>query len=263
MQNIDVLVQAKESEAWGQTSSSSAIEVYQAPSLAIVPVVNFQFTFEELGVLTRDEVLPYVDTSRMKDIAIVKVNSAMFSRGVVDGAKEYNIDLSVEGLRRLLNFPISGDCAKIVPPSIIEKMFSDHCGQKHKKNVWKAIAPWLDFNLNNAQAHNEGWVIDDFRKFTLENHPHGSVLDMRVRLVIRQVLRTLGKLSQHFCSTTLVILAVAHVGPTCAHLRSDWHMFVSSEIRKSQNHEKFDKKSDAPSGYLSAAEASPPDGYVP
>ncbi|KAL3675627.1 hypothetical protein R1sor_025575 [Riccia sorocarpa] len=43
--------------------------------------------------------------------------------------------------------------------------------------------------------------------------------------------------------TTLVLLAVAHVDPTYAHLRPDWHMFVSSEIRKSLNHEKTDKKS--------------------
>ncbi|KAL3700965.1 hypothetical protein R1sor_018987 [Riccia sorocarpa] len=258
-QNISTLVQAMESEAWGQTiksqktedtlesldliASSSAIEVYQTPSLAIVHDVNFKFTFEELGVLTRDEVLPYVDTSRMTDDGIVKVNSAMFSRGAMEGAKEYNIDISVEGLKRLVDFLAVGDCAKVVPPSVIEKVFFDHCGQKHKKDAWKVIAPWFRFNLNNAQPRNEGWVIDDFRKFTLENHPHGSVLDMRVRLVIRQVLRTLGKLSQQYCSTTLVLLAVAHVDPTSAHLRPDWHMFVSSEIRKSMNHEKTDKKS--------------------
>ncbi|KAL3681194.1 hypothetical protein R1sor_024150 [Riccia sorocarpa] len=229
--------------AFQNITSSFAIEVYQAPSLAIFPAMNFRFTFEELGVLTRDDVLPYVDTSRVKDDGIVKVNSAMFSRGAVDGAKEYNIDISVEGFMRLVDFPVSGDCAKIVPPSVIEKVFFDHCGQKHKKDVWKVIAPWFRFNLNNAKQRSEGWVIDDFRKFTLENHPHGSVLDMRVRLVIRQVLRTLGKLSQHFCSTTLVLLVVAHVDPTCAHLRPDWHMFVSSEIRKSLNHEKTDKKS--------------------
>ncbi|KAL3693761.1 hypothetical protein R1sor_007412 [Riccia sorocarpa] len=207
-QNISTLVQAMESEAWGQTSksqktedtlesldltaSSSAIEVYQAPSLAIVPAVNFKFTFAELGLLTRDEVLHYVDTSRVNDDGIVKVNSAMFSRGAVEGAKEYNIDISVEGLKRLMDFPAAGDCAKVVPPSVIEKVFFDHCGQKHKKDAWKVIAPWFHFNLNNAQPRSEGWVIDDFRKFTLENHPHGSVLDMRVRLVIRHVLRTLG-----------------------------------------------------------------------
>ncbi|KAL3689019.1 hypothetical protein R1sor_015328 [Riccia sorocarpa] len=258
-QNISTLVQAMESEAWGQTSksqktedtlesldltaSSSAIEVYQAPSLAIVPAVNFKFTFEELGVLSRDEVLPYVDTSRVRDHGIVKVNSAMFSRGAVEGAKEYPIDISVEGLKKLVDFPVSGDCAKIVAPSVIEKIFSDNCGYKNKKDAWKAIAPWFGFNLKNAQGRSEGWVIDDFRKFTLEKHPHGSVLDMRVRLVIRQVLKILGKLSYHFCSTTLVLLAVAHVDPTCAHLRPNWHMFVSSEIRKSLNHDKTDKKS--------------------
>ncbi|KAL3697845.1 hypothetical protein R1sor_011921 [Riccia sorocarpa] len=198
-QNISTLVQAMESEAWGQTSksqktedtlesldltaSSSAIEVYQAPSLAIVPIVNFKFTFEELGVLSRDEVLPYVDTSRVRDDGIVKVNSAMFSRGVVEGAKEYPIDISVEGLKKLVDSPVSGDCAKIVAPSVIEKIFSDNCGYNNKKDAWKAIAPWFGFNLKNAQGRSEGWVVDDFRRFTLEKHPHGSVLDMRVRLI--------------------------------------------------------------------------------
>ncbi|KAL3690082.1 hypothetical protein R1sor_016391 [Riccia sorocarpa] len=214
-----------ESEAWGQTSksqktedtleyldliaSSSAIEVYQAPSLAIVPALNFKFTFEELGVLTREEVLPYVDTHRVKDDGIVTVNSKEGGSqriGAVEGAKEYNIDISVEGLKRLVDFPAAGDCAKIVPPSVIEKAFFDHCGQKHKRDAWKVIAPWFRFNLNN-------------------------------------VLRTLGKQSQLYCSTTLVLLAVAHVDPTYAHLRPNWHMFVSFEIRKSLNHEKTDKKS--------------------
>ncbi|KAL3700679.1 hypothetical protein R1sor_018701 [Riccia sorocarpa] len=195
-QNISTLVQAMETEAWGQTSKSqktedtlesldlTTIEVYQAPSLAIVSAVNFKFTFEELGVLTREEVLPYVDTRRVKDDGIIIVNSAMFSRGAVEGAKEYNIDINiyVEGLKRLVD-SAAGDCAKIVPPSVIEKVFFDHCGQKHKKDAWKVIAPWFRFNLNNAQPRSEGWVIDDFRKFTLENHPHGSVLDMRVRLI--------------------------------------------------------------------------------
>ncbi|KAL3699051.1 hypothetical protein R1sor_017073 [Riccia sorocarpa] len=167
----------------------------------------------------------------------------MFSRGVVEGAKEYNIDISVEGLKRLVDFLAAGDCAKVVPPFVIEKVFFDHCGQKHKKDAWKVIASWFRFNLNNAQPRSEGWVIDDFRKFTLQNHPQRSVLDMRVRLVIRQVLRTLGKQSQLYCSTTLVLLAIAHVDPTCAHLRPNWHMIVSSEIRKSLNHEKTDKKS--------------------
>ncbi|KAL3680734.1 hypothetical protein R1sor_023690 [Riccia sorocarpa] len=195
--NISTLMHAMESEAWGQTSksqktedtlesldltaSSSAIEVYQAPSLAIVPAVNFKFIFEELGVLTRDEVLPYVDTSRVKDDGIVTINSAMFSRGAVERAKEYNIDIFVESLRRLVDFPAAGDCAKIVKPSVIEKVFFDHCGQKHKKDAWKVIAPFFRFNLNNAHPRSEGWVIDDFRKFTLENHPHGSVLDMKIR----------------------------------------------------------------------------------
>ncbi|KAL3686223.1 hypothetical protein R1sor_004245 [Riccia sorocarpa] len=197
MQNINMFVQAMESETWGQTSksqktentlespdltaSSSAIEVYQVPSLAIVPAVNFH-------------------------------------RGAVAGAKEYNIDLSVEGMRRLVDFHVSGDCARIVPPSVLEKIFLDHYGQKQKKDAWKEIAVLFGFNRNNAQARSEGWIIDDFRKFTLENHPHGSVLDMLVRLVIRQVLSTLGKLSQTFCSTTLVLLVVAHIDPTYAKL---------------------------------------------
>ncbi|KAL3678642.1 hypothetical protein R1sor_021598 [Riccia sorocarpa] len=176
-------IETSEALAFQNITSSSAIEVYQAPSLAIVLAVNFKFTFEELGVLTRDEVLPYVDTSLVKDRGIVTINSAMFSRGAVDGAKEYDINISVEGLRKLVDFPAAGECHQIVKPSVIEKMFFDHRGQKHKKEAWKVIAPWFSFNLKNVQPHSEGWVIDDFRKFTFENHLHGSVLDMKVRLI--------------------------------------------------------------------------------
>ncbi|KAL3684829.1 hypothetical protein R1sor_002851 [Riccia sorocarpa] len=131
-QNISTLVQTMESEAWGQTSksqktedtlesldltaSSSAIEVYQAPSLAIVLAVNF-------------------------------------NRGAVEGAKEYDI---IEGLRKLVDFPAPGECHQIVKPSVIKKVFFDHCGQKHKKEAWKVIAPWFSFNLKNAQPRSEG-----------------------------------------------------------------------------------------------------------
>ncbi|KAL3701492.1 hypothetical protein R1sor_019514 [Riccia sorocarpa] len=85
---------------------------------------------------------------------------------LLEGAKEYNIDISVEGLRRLVDFPAVGDCAKIVKPSVIEKAFFDHCGQKHKKEAWKVIAPWFSFNVNNAQPRSEDWVVDDFRRET-------------------------------------------------------------------------------------------------
>ncbi|KAL3681348.1 hypothetical protein R1sor_024304 [Riccia sorocarpa] len=153
MQNISVLVQAMESEAWGQTSksqkiedtlesldlttSSSAIEVYQAPSLAIVPVVN--------------------------------------SQGAVEATKDYPIDLSVEGLRKLVDFPVQGDCTRIVPPSIVEKAFLHRCGQKYTKDAWKQIAPWFGLRQSNAQARNEGLEDTCEKECSLLQYHSGAI----------------------------------------------------------------------------------------
>ncbi|KAL2635077.1 hypothetical protein R1flu_006556 [Riccia fluitans] len=51
-----------------------------------------------------------------------------------------------------------------------------------------------------------------------------------------------GKINHSFCSTTLVLLAIAHADPRMADYRLDWHMWISFEIRghlDNGNNDKF------------------------
>ncbi|KAL2643203.1 hypothetical protein R1flu_010790 [Riccia fluitans] len=114
-------------------------------------------------------------------------------------------------------------------------------GRKYKKDVWQDIAPWFGFSLTHSQPRSEGWIMDDFKKFSLEGHPDGYALDKQVHFVINQMQRMVGKANRSFCSTMLVLLAVAHVDPRMADYRLDWHMWISSEIRGRLGHGSNDK----------------------
>ncbi|KAL2608379.1 hypothetical protein R1flu_026952 [Riccia fluitans] len=145
------------------------------------------------------------------------------------------------GLRKLVDFLVKGECCRIVPPSEVETEFLKLTSRKYKKDAWQDIAPWFGFSLTHSQPCNEGWIMDDFKKFSLEGHPDGYVLDKQVRLVINQVLRMVGKANRSFCLTTLVLLAVTHVDPRIADYRPNWHMWVSFEIRGRLGHDRNDK----------------------
>ncbi|KAL3698394.1 hypothetical protein R1sor_012470 [Riccia sorocarpa] len=257
MRRIDMLVEAFEKEGVGRTphlkrrklftgeGSTSAVQVYQGLERSIVPKRTYSFSFEELAVLSRDEVFPFLNTSRLEE-GIVTISGNVFLRGTSsENLREYPMDISTEGLRGKINFPAYGECKRTVDPVEIESEFLKRTGHKYKKDAWKAIAQWFQFSLKNAQARSEGWVIDNFKKYTLEGHTDRDILDKRVRLVIAQVLRVIGKSSVSFCSSTVVLLAVAHVDPGMAHFRPDWHMWVSQEIKSRLTHEKRDPTSAA------------------
>ncbi|KAL2609222.1 hypothetical protein R1flu_027795 [Riccia fluitans] len=116
---------------------------------------------------------------------------------------------------------------RIVPPSKVEVEFLKQTDRKYKKDAWQDIAPWFGFSLTHSQPRSKGWVVDDFKKFSLEGHPNGYALDKQVRLVINQVQRMVGKANHSFYSTTLVLLVVPHVDPRMADYCPDWHMWVS------------------------------------
>ncbi|KAL2610164.1 hypothetical protein R1flu_028737 [Riccia fluitans] len=54
---------------------------------------------------------------------------------------EYIMDLSVVGLRKLVDFSIKGECHRIVSPSEVEAEFLKLTGRKYKKDAWQDIAP--------------------------------------------------------------------------------------------------------------------------
>ncbi|KAL2634961.1 hypothetical protein R1flu_006440 [Riccia fluitans] len=129
----------------------------------------------------------------------------------------------------------------IVPPSKVEAEFLKLLGRKYKKDAWQDIAPWFGFSLTHSQPRSEGWVLDDFKKFSLEGHPDGYALDKQDRLVINQVQRMIGKANRSFCSTTVVLLVVAHEDPRMVDYHLDWHMWISFEIQGHLGHDRNDK----------------------
>ncbi|KAL2620405.1 hypothetical protein R1flu_000610 [Riccia fluitans] len=188
MQNIDRLVEAIEMEAresrmskrrklFSDEASSSVVKVYQP--------------------LDREE----PSTSAVQP-----------TRSSIGTTSECIMDLFATGLRKLVYFPIKGECRRIVPPSEVEAEFMKQTSRKYKKDAWQDIAPWFGFSLTHSQPRSEGWVVDDFKKFSLEGHPDGYALDKQVRLVINQVQRMV-----------------------------DWHMWVSFEIRGCLGHGGNDK----------------------
>ncbi|KAL2620836.1 hypothetical protein R1flu_001041 [Riccia fluitans] len=92
-------------------------------------------------------------------------------------------------LRKLVDFLVKGEYCRIGPPSEVEAEFLKRTGRKYKKDAWQDIAPWLGFSLTHSQPRSEGWLVDDFKKFSLEGHPDGYALDKQVWLVINQVQR--------------------------------------------------------------------------
>ncbi|KAL2644956.1 hypothetical protein R1flu_012543 [Riccia fluitans] len=224
--------------------STSAVQVYQPPEHSIVPFSpNFGITLEELSLLSQDEIFPYVNTHKLKIDGIIKISGELFQPIGSSSSTTFEciMDLSVGGLRKLVDFLVKGECHRIVPPSKVEAEFLKQTGRKYKKDAWQDIAPLFGFSLTHSQPRSEGWIVDDFKKFSLEGHPDGYALDKQVRVVINQEQRMVGKANHSFCSTTLVLLVVAHVDPRMADYRPDWHMWISSKIRGRLGHKGNEK----------------------
>ncbi|KAL2630617.1 hypothetical protein R1flu_015303 [Riccia fluitans] len=151
--------------------STSAIQVYQHPEHSIVPSFpNFGITLEELSMLSRDEIFPYVNTHRLKTDGIIKISGELFqpTGSNTSTTSECIMDLSTTSLRKLVNFLVKGECCRIVPSFEVEADFLKQTGRKYKKDVWQDIAPWFGFSLTHSQPCSEGWVVDDFKKFSLD-----------------------------------------------------------------------------------------------
>ncbi|KAL2613180.1 hypothetical protein R1flu_024872 [Riccia fluitans] len=160
--------------------STSTVQVYQSPERSIVlSFPNFGITLKELSMLSRDEVFPYVNTHKLKTDGILKISGELFqpTRSSIGTTSECIMDLSVAGLRRLVDFLVKGECRRIVPPSKVGAEFLKLTSRKYKKDVWQDIAPWFGFSLTHSQPCSEGWVVDDFKKFSPEGHPDGYALD--------------------------------------------------------------------------------------
>ncbi|KAL2643477.1 hypothetical protein R1flu_011064 [Riccia fluitans] len=81
------------------------------------------------------------------------------------------------------------------PSSLALQVYQPLERRKYKKDAWQDIAPWFGFSLTHSQPRSEGWLVDDFKKFSLEGHPDGYALDKQLWLVINQVQRMIGWLA--------------------------------------------------------------------
>ncbi|KAL2629717.1 hypothetical protein R1flu_014403 [Riccia fluitans] len=141
-------------------------------------------------------------------------------QGAASAQGQLPVNLSREGLKEYLVFPGSEDSSRVVSASVIEAEFLRRTGHKSLKDAWTMVAPWFDYR--NAQPRNEGWFIDYLVFFPSQGRENGKLLDMRAKLVIRQALKWIGRPSSLYTSTTLVLLALAHVDPEEPNLKPDW-----------------------------------------
>ncbi|KAL3683918.1 hypothetical protein R1sor_001940 [Riccia sorocarpa] len=173
MELIDLTVSkivetAEEGESSKHNSAavaSTAIEVYRPPgALQTLDDARGVVIFEELSLLERDEVYPYLDLSHLQhDKGFVNISSALFSRGTRPGIDVYTVDLSDNGLKKLVDFPAMGPCSRVVPGSVIEKHFLDQLGCDCLKNSWEEVKVWFDYT--GGTKRNKGWNIDELRYF--------------------------------------------------------------------------------------------------
>ncbi|KAL3683074.1 hypothetical protein R1sor_001096 [Riccia sorocarpa] len=224
-------------------AASTSIEVYRPPgALQTLDAAHGVVTLEELSLLERDEVYPYLDLSHLQhDKGFVNISSALFSRGTRPGIDVYPVDLSYSGLKKLVDFPAMGPCSRVVPGSVIEKQFLDQLGCDCLKNSYEGVKVWFDYT--GGTKRNEGWNIDELRYFAKSGRD--LALDKKCKLVMRQALKTIGRTSHIYCSTTVAFLAIAHVDPELENLRPDWHAWCANEIRFRLRHSKTDKHSKA------------------
>ncbi|KAL3699033.1 hypothetical protein R1sor_017055 [Riccia sorocarpa] len=132
---------AEEGESSKHNAAAAAgitIEVYRPPgALQTLDDARGVVTLEELSLLERDEVYPYLDLSHLQhDKGFVNISSALFSRGTRPGIDVYTVDLSDSGLKKLVDFPAMGPCSRVVPGSVIEKHFLDQLGCDCLKNSY-------------------------------------------------------------------------------------------------------------------------------
>ncbi|KAL2611101.1 hypothetical protein R1flu_022793 [Riccia fluitans] len=190
MEKIDRLVQGEE------TNSRVGAIVEKIPtlqSMAIQPIVSTQLPrpltigFEELSLLTRDEVFPHLKFDCLKTEGILFIDDNLFARGVVGPQGQLPINVSREGWKEYLVFPGSENSSRVVSTSIIEAEFLHRIGHKSLKDAWMTVACLFDYQ--NAQPRNEGWFIDKLFFFSSQGCEDGKLLNMHAKLVIRQALK--------------------------------------------------------------------------
>ncbi|KAL2619965.1 hypothetical protein R1flu_000170 [Riccia fluitans] len=111
-------------------------------SMAIHPVVPTRLPrpptigFEELSLLTRDEVFPHLKLDRLKTEGILFIDGSVFAKGAAGSQGQLPVNVSREGLKEYLVFPGSEDSSRVVTASTIEVEFLRRTGHKSLKDAW-------------------------------------------------------------------------------------------------------------------------------
>ncbi|KAL2630520.1 hypothetical protein R1flu_015206 [Riccia fluitans] len=197
--------------------------------------------FEELSLLTRDDVFPHLKFDRLKTEGILFIDGSLFARGAAGAQGQLPVNVSREGLKEYLDLLGSEDSSRVVSASVIEVEFLYHTGHESLKDGWTMVARWFDYQ--KAQPRNEGWFIDDLVFFSSLGREDSKLLNMHAKLVIRQSLKWIGRPSSLYTITTLVLLALSHVDPEEPNLKPDWYAWISDQISFRLNHTKEDKAS--------------------
>ncbi|KAL2624004.1 hypothetical protein R1flu_008249 [Riccia fluitans] len=121
--------------------------------------------FEELSLLTRDEVFLHLKFDCLKTEGILFIDGNLFARGAVGPQGQLPVNVSREGLKEYLDFPGNEDSSRVVSSSVIEAEFLNRIGHKSLKDAWTIVACW--FNYRNTQPRNEMWFIDDLGSLLL------------------------------------------------------------------------------------------------
>ncbi|KAL2635462.1 hypothetical protein R1flu_006941 [Riccia fluitans] len=137
MEMIHRLVQGEE------TNSKVCAIVEKIPtlwSMAIQPIVPTRLPrsptigFEELSLLTRDDVFPYLKFDCLKTEGILFINGSLFARGAIGAQGQLPINVSREGLKEYLDFSGSEDSSRVVSTGVIEAKFLHRIGHKSLKD---------------------------------------------------------------------------------------------------------------------------------
>ncbi|KAL2632533.1 hypothetical protein R1flu_004012 [Riccia fluitans] len=143
METIDRLVQGDETNS-GVSAIVEKIPTLQ--SMAIQPVVPTRLPhpptigFEELSLLTRDDVFPHLKFDPLKTEGILFIDGNLFAKSAIGAQGQLPINVSMEGLTEYIVFPGSEDLSRVVSANVIDADFLLRTGHKSFKDGWTTIA---------------------------------------------------------------------------------------------------------------------------
>ncbi|KAL3698227.1 hypothetical protein R1sor_012303 [Riccia sorocarpa] len=150
-----------------QVPQSTALALYRAHDQSAIQLSsgeNTILTFEELAMLTRNEVFPFLNLDRLEDEGIVEIDPKLFGPG--GGGDTLKVNISDDGLRRQLQFRNSDDSDRVVPPLNIENEFLQRHGRATLKDAWRLVAKW--FNYTNETFRNEWCSVQQPQMLQIE-----------------------------------------------------------------------------------------------